>query len=147
MEYKTKQIGKGIIIFISLFILAFGVSLFMIPDIEPDVLAAFSGSIIVFFLVIILFGSLETTVNSRQIKIKFGIGLIKKQIELSEIESIRKVTNKFWYGWGIRLTPHGWLWNIAGYEAVEINFKTDKKSFRIGCKSNTELYSAIKSRL
>ncbi len=28
--------------------------------------------------------------------------------------------NKWWWGWGIHLTPRGWLYSVAGLDAVEI---------------------------
>lgn len=104
--------------------------------------------IAVFCLAIfLLFSKLESTVYTDRIEIKFGVGIIKKTILFSEIETIEKVTNKFWYGWGIRLTPHGWLWNISGYQAVQFNLKGKTKGFRLGCSDHGKMAEAIQSQL
>lgn len=47
-----------------------------------------------------------------------------------------------YYGWGIHLTPHGWLYNVSGSDAVEIRMKTGKK-YRIGTDVPEELERAI----
>lgn len=91
----------------------------------------------------LLFYKLKVEVNDIEITLTFGVGVIKKRIELSKIQSVEAVKNKFWYGWGIRLTPHGWLWNIAGYDAVELTYKQSKRKFRIGCENSAELKASI----
>ena len=56
--------------------------------------------------------------------------------------SSRAVRNPFYYGWGTRLTPHGWLYNVSGFDAVEVEFKTGKK-VRIGTDESQTLDAAI----
>lgn len=101
----------------------------------------------VLLFILLLFYQLETQVTQDAIHIKFGIGLIRKTIPLEEVASTRTVKNSWWYGWGIRLTPYGWLWNIAGYDAVELDFKNTEKSFRIGCKDAEALKAEIDKRM
>ena len=43
---------------------------------------------------------------------------------------------------GIRLTRHGWMWNISGLDAVELEYK-DGKKFRIGTNQPQKLCQAI----
>ncbi len=50
--------------------------------------------------------------------------------------------NRWYYGWGIRLTPQGWLWNVAGLDAVELTFSNGKK-FRIGTDEPGKLLEAL----
>ncbi len=54
--------------------------------------------------------------------------------------------NPWYYGWGIRLTPHGWLYNVSGSYAVEIKTKTGKK-YRIGTDVPNELEKAIRQSI
>jgi hypothetical protein len=51
-------------------------------------------------------------------------------------------------GWGIRALHKGWLWNIAGLDAVELELKTGRV-FRIGTDDADvdDLIAAIKSHL
>ena len=64
------------------------------------------------------FGSLTVRVDEGAVKLRFGVGLIRRTIPLDRIQAAARVRNRWWYGWGIRLTPHGWLWNVAGPDAV-----------------------------
>ncbi len=54
--------------------------------------------------------------------------------------------NPCYYGWGIRWTPNGWLYNVSGFYAVEIKMKTGKK-YRIGTDAPNELEKAIKESI
>jgi len=56
------------------------------------------------------------------------------------------VKNHWYYGWGIHLTPHGWLYNISGFLAVEIQMKSGKK-YRIGTDEPKKLIEAIQQSL
>jgi hypothetical protein len=47
-----------------------------------------------------------------------------------------------WYGWSIRLTPHGWLYSVSGLAAVELTLQ-DGKRLRIGTDEPERLCQAI----
>jgi hypothetical protein len=46
------------------------------------------------------------------------------------------------WGWGIRLTPRGWLFNVSGLDAVELTMTTGKH-YRIGTYDPMGLARAI----
>ncbi len=119
MEFKTKQTGWVIVVVSVLVCVFMAIAAVYLGQSQSETLIMCISMIVIFGLVLTLFSTLETTVSDREVKIKFGVGLVKKTIPLDSIESMTVVRNKFWYGWGIRLTPHGWLWNISGYEAIE----------------------------
>jgi hypothetical protein len=146
MEYKTKQVGWVIIGLIVGIAITLTVISFILEGTSQEFTRATIIFMTVFALLPFLFGSLQTTVNDKDIVIKFGIGLIKKTIPLDTVKSMKVVRNKFIYGWGIRFTPHGWLWNIAGYDAVEFEIDGIKRKFRLGCKDPKEMIKAIKKR-
>ncbi len=50
--------------------------------------------------------------------------------------------NPWYYGWGIRLTPTGWMYNISGLDAVQLQLASGKR-FRIGTDEPVQLKSAI----
>lgn len=50
--------------------------------------------------------------------------------------------NPWYYGWGIRLPPHGWLFNVSGLDAVEIELAFGR-TFRVGTDRPGELAEAI----
>ena len=77
---------------------------------------------------------------------RFGIRLIRKWFKLNEIESCQIVKDPWYYGWGIRLTPRGWLFRVSGFNAVEIKFRKGKR-FRIGTDVPQELEEAIRQTI
>ena len=104
--------------------------------------------ILVFSIGLVLcFSKLESTVYDDHISIKFGVGLIRKKIMIKDIEEVTYVKNKGWYGWGIRITPHGWLWNIKGKEAVQFKLKDQSRFFRLGCADMKAMHKAIKAKM
>jgi hypothetical protein len=92
--------------------------------------------------VYVLAGSLTVTVDRDQLRMALGTGLIRRSIPLSKIDDCRPVRNSWWYGWGIRLTPRGWLWNVSGFDAVELTYVSGKR-FRIGTDEPQLLSDAI----
>lgn len=91
------------------------------------------------------FYQLTVRVDESQIHAIFGIGLFRKKFLLESIESVEQVKNKWWYGFGIRYTPHGWLYNVSGLDAVELRLKNGKK-VRIGTDEPDVLVEYIQSR-
>jgi len=138
-KYSHTQIGYVIIV---MFAVLFAIMII------ASIFAPFHWSIplvfIIFALLESLFATLNVEIDETKLKLKFGIGLIRKSYNLSEITSAEKVTNRWWYGWGIRLTPHGWLFNVSGYDAIEIT-KTNGKKVRIGTDEPDQLLEAIQS--
>ncbi len=80
---------------------------------------------------LILFATLNVSVDAESIRIKFGPGLIRKTFSLQDVISCQPVKNKWWYGWGIRQIRGGWLYNVSGLQAVEL-VMADGKRYRIG---------------
>lgn len=99
---------------------------------------------VMFLLVLISFSSMKVNVDQSELSLSYGIGLLRFDFLLADIASGRIVRNKWWYGWGIHLTPHGWLFNVAGLEAVELTMTSGKK-YRIGTAEPEELAHVIRS--
>ncbi len=95
---------------------------------------------------LVLFATLTVVIVEDVLEIRFGPGVIRKQFPLKDIESCQVVKNPWYYGWGIRLTPHGWLYNVSGSYAVEIKMKTGKK-YRIGTDVPNDLEKAIRQSI
>ncbi len=103
--------------------------------------------ILVFLLgVLILFYNLTVTIDGQDLRIHFGIGLIRKRFPLDQIDSCQPVRNSWIYGWGIRLTPRGWLYNVSGLEAVELQMKNGK-TCRIGTDEPAVLAAVLRRAL
>ena len=102
--------------------------------------------LIILGVCLVLFATLTVVIEEDVLKIRFGLGVIQKKFPLKDIESCQVVKNPWYYGWGIRLTPHGWLYNVSGPYAVEIIMKTGKK-YRIGTDVPNELEKAIRQSI
>ena len=99
--------------------------------------------IMVFLLAIM--STLTASVGDDTLTIRFGpVGLIRKTWPISGIVSATTVTNQWIYGWGIRWTPHGRLYNISGSHAVEVLMFSGEK-FRIGTDEPEALRTAIET--
>jgi len=82
------------------------------------------------------------------VKIKFGYGIFRKRFALKEIISAEAVKNHWYYGWGIRrrLIPPMWIYNVSGFDAVEIKMRNGK-TYRIGTDEPQRLEQAIKQEI
>lgn len=100
----------------------------------------------ILFCSIVLFFKLTVVGNKDFVEIKFGIGLIKKKFHFKEIKDCKVVKNKWWYGYGIRKSPRGWLFNISGLDAVELSMKNEKV-YRIGTNEPQKLSEFIKKSI
>jgi len=102
--------------------------------------------LVIIAVTLVLFSSLTVVIGEEELEMRFGPGPIRKRFKLNEIESCHVVKNPWYYGWGIRLTPHGMLFRVSGFDAVEIKLTTGKK-FRIGTDVPQELEEAIRQAI
>ena len=146
--YKHTQIGYLILV-ITLAVLALFTWVHMTASAEPASIDSGSNFAVTTIMALILFilvsfSFLTVVLDEQYLKIKFGYGIFQKSFSLSEIASAKTVTNHWYYGWGIRLWlwPHMWIYNISGFNAVEIIFKNGK-IYRIGTDEPKKLEQAI----
>jgi hypothetical protein len=90
----------------------------------------------------LLFGTLTVEVDEEAVRLFFGIGLIRKRVQLRDVQAWREVRNPWGAGWGIRVGPGVLLWNVSGLDAVELVLP-DGKRFRIGTDEPGSLAAAI----
>ncbi len=89
-----------------------------------------------------VFSSLTIMVTDEELLARFGPGVTVKRVKLADIESVEPVRNPWYYGWGIRLTLRGMLYNVSGFDAVEVRMRTGG-SFRLGTDEPDRLIRAI----
>ena len=102
-------------------------------------------SIMVLILVVLAsFSTLTVMIDKKYLRIKFGYGIFRKKFALNEIMSAKTVKNHRWYGWGIRVWfwPKMWIYNVSGFDAVEIQLKNGKR-YRIGTDEPKKLEQTI----
>jgi len=102
------------------------------------------GAVAILSLCLLLFPTLTAIVEPNRLRCFFGLGLIRREIRISEIVAVSVVRNPLSYGWGLRLIPGGWLWNVSGLDAVELQLQSGKL-LRIGTDEPDALKAAIAS--
>lgn len=142
MNYKHTQTGWMVLSSFIGIILIFAV--LPLPEEHRKILLPVMATI--FFISAALMGTLTVEVKESEVQIRFGIGLIRKNFPLDEIKSCEPVRNRWWYGWGVRLIPGGWLYNVSGLDAVELVMRNGK-IFRIGTDEPRLLADVIQAHM
>lgn len=104
----------------------------------------FEGSMLFIFLISALtFYRIKITVSEKYVSFKMGIGIMRKKYAIADLKSCIPVSNSMVSGIGIRMLSNGWLYNVSGFRAVELQFKTKDSVIRIGTDKELEVSAAI----
>ena len=76
--------------------------------------------------------------------VEFRGGLLQRTIALAAIRQVDQVEVPWYYGWGLRLTPRGWLYNVKGRHAVAVGL-ANGRTVTIGTDEPAELVAAIEA--
>ena len=140
-EYKHTQVGYIHVIAWSAIILVLAcINVFI--GFEPYTLIF----LILLTVLLALLSTLTVRVGGGAITVQFGVGIIRKRIQLSDVETYAKVRNPWYYGLGIRYTPRGWLYNIYGLSAIELLMKNGR-TCRIGTNDPEGFAQALQEAL
>lgn len=111
---------------------------------QPQLPERFTAlTLAVIALVFWLFSGLNVIVDHREVIASFGPGLIKRKIPINSISDVKVVRNSWIMGWGIRVIPNGYMFNVWGFDAVELQLRNGSV-FRIGSDEPLKLENAIK---
>ena len=81
-----------------------------------------------FVLVLASFYSFTIQIANGELNFWFGFGVARKSFPITEILSVEIVKNPWYYLWGIKSIPGGWLYSIApGGRVLELIFKDNRK--------------------
>lgn len=95
-------------------------------------------------VLVVYFSRLEVAVDDHAVTAAFGAGRPCHTIALSDIHAVQRVRNKWWYGFGVRRTPAGWMYNVWGLDGVEIE-GPEGRIFTIGTDDADGLASTIEA--
>lgn len=136
-EYQHTQAGWVILVFLGLSIAAVSVVVVLARG------SLFSvGVLIALMILLAMSGFLTVKVTDSNVRIRFGMGPIAKNFPVASIRKARIVRNPWYYGWGIRWFPGGWLFNVSGLRAVELVMSSGRL-YRIGSDEPKKLLAAI----
>lgn len=88
--------------------------------------------------------TLTVVVDDTEVRATMGWGWPQRRVSLTDVVSVAAVHNEWWRGWGIRHVPRGWMYNIAGRDAVELELRAGSV-FRIGTDDPDGLLAAVRS--
>ena len=137
IRYRHRQFGTLVVSILGLAILLLALLLYFVEANPVGIVV-----LLILLLCLGLFWALTVEVTESDVLLMFGFGLIRKSFPTSSIANARAVRNRWYFGWGIRLLPKGWLYNVSGLDAVEIEM-TDGSVHRIGTDQPSELLKAI----
>ena len=150
-HYENTQPGAFIRVMTGSWVFFFGVLAVVMLVLGQKEAAIGLGVVTVMAAVILgivyaLFHSLTVRVSRSDIALSFGVGLIRKQFPIGDISSASIVQKRWYNGFGIRKIRGGWLYNVSGFDAIEIQLKNERK-YRIGTNEPKELLAALESTL
>ena len=143
IRYENTQTGYALIC--GLFVAAFAFAFARFLETPPAREISFVISIL-FLITIVAFYKLTITIDDDTLCASFGVGLVRKKVVLEEIAACEPIRVRWWYGWGIHLTPYGWLYNVAGWDAVAITLRNGRK-FALGTDDPDGLVAAIQAAI
>lgn len=88
------------------------------------------------------FSKLAVEVANGSVTATFGLGKPHRVIRLSDVAEVRHVRNAWIQGWGVRKISKGWMYNVWGLDAVELELVSGDV-FRVGTNEPEELSTAI----
>lgn len=89
------------------------------------------------------FSSLTIAVADGRLSWHFGPGVVRKSVPVAEVVAAERTRTRLWEGWGIHFTTRGWLYNVAGRDAVLIT-RRDGSRFMLGSDEPEALVQAIR---
>jgi hypothetical protein len=147
MTYHHVQTGWAVILGS---VVGFGLALVVTLSLSASTLAAVPWLVFALFgllaLGLLTYATLTVIVDAEQVRVYFGIGLVRKSIPLADIARCEVVRTPTWWGWGMHWTPSGWLYNVSGRAAVRLEM-TSQRPVMIGSDEAESLKAAIDAGL
>jgi len=98
-----------------------------------------------FIFALAAFYSFTIQIAGEKLDFWFGFGVGKRSFDIADIRSIEIVKTPWYYFWGIKSIPGGWLYSIApGGEAIELVFM-DRKKIHLGTNRAAEIKERIET--
>ncbi len=145
--YRHRQVGRKLIVAT---VFGFLVSIWVVATLSPETREATPWVLWALFglltLALALFATLTVEVDNDEIRVAFGIGLIRRSIAVADVLRCDIIRTRLWWGVGLRWTPSGWLYNVGGREAVRLEL-AQQRAVMIGSNDAAALKGAIDGRL
>ncbi|MCA9315495.1 MAG: hypothetical protein KDB73_08380 [Planctomycetes bacterium] len=117
----------------------------MRDDVPQALVWVMAGSAAIAFLVMLGLGRMRVVVEGEEIRVTFPLGWPRMVIPLADLKEARGARLSWWWGWGLRWTPRGWLWRLRGLQAVALQ-RTSGRVFHVGVDEPKRLLDALAAR-
>lgn len=142
--YKEHQTGWLLIVpTVIMFLFLTWLYAFQLGD-RPMSIGSYFMVMGILAMMLALMYRMQTEVTNEHVSIRFGVGLIKRIVPLTSVQSVTVISNAWYYGWGVRIMPKGWLYNMSGTKGVELQLKSGRV-VRIGSSNPEELAKVVES--
>ena len=84
-----------------------------------------------FLFIIPLFYKLTIKIEGTTLRLIYGIGIIRINFRIDELLDVETIRTPWYYGWGIRVTPKGMLYNIQGSKALRVKYRKNGKNKKV----------------
>lgn len=135
--YRSTQQGTLLFLFMSI-----PITIIIVVGIQASLPPFVWVVVAVLALTAYTFRSLTIEIDTDELRCYFGGGLIRRRFPLSAVLSAEVVRNRWYYGWGIKRVPKGWMFNVSGLDAVEIRLASGRR-FRMGTDRPHEVVEAF----
>ena len=118
------------------------------PSVDSGTNLLVTATMLLILFILASFATLTVSIDENYLRIKFGYGIFARKFALNQIASVQAVKNHWYYGWGMKVWfwPYMWIYNVSGFDAVEIIMKNGKM-YRIGTDTPSELEATIKQAI
>jgi hypothetical protein len=145
-QYRHTQVGWTIIAFVGGAVVL-DIVLTAVLASQSTIALALSGAVAAVLAVFLaIFSTLTVTVDQSAVRLSFGLDVLRRAVVLDEVVAARRVRNSWLAGWGVRVVPHGRLYNVGGLDAVELELDTGRV-VRVGTDEPEELLAAVRRAL
>lgn len=138
IHYRHTQAGFLLIMIIGVAIVALGM-VSAVYGANPVTMVVS----LVLLAALLAFRTLTVEIDDELLRMHFGGKLFRKSIPLRDVDSVRVVKTPWFYGWGLKWSPHGWVYRVSGLMTVEVRLKNGRR-YRIGSDEPEKLAGAIR---
>jgi hypothetical protein len=96
-------------------------------------------------LLVANFAVLSVRVTASEVLIAFGPGWVRRRIPLADVREVTVAHSPWYWGWGLRWTPRGWLWRASGLDAVWLRLASGREA-GFGASDPERVAAAIRAR-
>lgn len=143
-EYRHTQTGYPMLAGLALGLWAQGGALMRDVRDHKKRLWMYVPGMLGFAALMLALSRLTVTVDGERVTVGFGGGLARRRFDLRTIDTASITRTSWLAGWGMRLTPSGWLYNVSGRDAVQLRLSTGRR-FTIGTDEPEALLAAIEA--